>query len=682
MSKAKRNTNSAANTNANSLIPTMRQPQVQTLGSWSGIDTISADCGVMLNYLRIQNNVYVDPKKMLTVRDEGYVLCTPPSGIEFTGVYKQYKEYIFFAFSDHSIRIYNTDTGQYATCYTGDVPVSSINTYQQSVFAFGDDGHIIRGNLNEMQTKMERKIPLPNPTNAPILTPRGNLAIGNVVKTTICYVYCNDIGTTLASDASVGLYSIAPQEWNSSQFLNISGQNIPTGVTGVDIYAALNDNISYMLIGHVNCSDTQNSWSYDWLGALTDISIWTTSSISLPSENTTGGVNARYCQIYDGRIYFYGSPQTPYRLYIGGNAGNELSIARGVGGSFVDIEPGNNYIITNVLKFKTYNGATIVSVLTHNPNNLGNRYNLIETRMQVSNEVSANAYQAERVDNVTGCNSYYGSDTFADGLYATNKYGLTLTTMAMESQNQLRTTYVSEIIKNIWRDTIGNQQNNIRLVENKDMVYLAFANDEATLDNFIFVYDINLHAWYTFTLTIDDKILHIDKYQTENNKDGIIIIYKHSAYIIPTMMYKRPKTASECTVTTFIESAELSDTIPQGNTNYVHQIVLNFDYFVGEVLVEIIGTDHYGRNVHIKKTIQKDSHISNLQEYIVVGYYLTNYKLRMTGIADYCLANAQVKIYPTYSKNVGIYRGYDEYRNPANTSIVQNYYNLLDVLTP
>ena len=220
------------------------------------------------------------------------------------------------------------------------------------------------------------------------------------------------------------------------------------------------------------------------------------SSLKIPKDNTTRGPDATYMDQYDGRLYFYGG-STPYRLYIGGNPGNELSVALGLGGAFVDIEEGSGQEIRKVLKFKGYNGASLVTVLTYHPNTTKSaRYDLVENNITVTNEYAATGYQAERVEGAIGCSSFYGADTFLDGLYAINRYGLTITTKVMENQNNIQARYVSDPIKPLFTSMLGTSVEQSRLLCIGDSIYTMLAsptsgvaNGEQRLENYLFVYD-------------------------------------------------------------------------------------------------------------------------------------------------------------------------------------------------
>ena len=107
----------------------------------------------------------------------------------------------------------------------------------------------------------------------------------------------------------------------------------------------------------------------------------------------------------DGQLYFWGGAPE-YRIWIGGNPGNRFSVSTGTGGGFVDCEPGVGTVVTNVLKFKTQQGASIVTALCDSANSQReHRFNLVETNISLSNEQSAKAWQAEKVAGTVGCNA-------------------------------------------------------------------------------------------------------------------------------------------------------------------------------------------------------------------------------------------------------------------------------------
>ena len=361
---------------------------------------------------------------------------------------------------------------------------------------------------------------VPDPTAPPVLRAIGmksntsSANVGNTIMTTrvqIYYSYVNQYGSTLTSNGAVIYTEYNPVTWSSAMYLQIKG-NAPTNkdITGVDLYCTLDENSDAIFIGHIDIEANQTEWTYNWLGAMSDISQWTNAQLIKPTENNTKGVTARHFSVHDSRLYFWGDPERPYRLWIGGNPGAELSVARGLGGAFVDIEPGSGIEIHGTEKWKTTAGANIITMLCGNPNtNRVKRFNLVETSITVTNEISSKGYMYEEVSNVVGCNSRWGHGVFADGLYTVSRYGLLLTTMAMEYNAQMRNTDVSSVIQPIFTDRLGERLNDARLVHIDGIIYIIlseeknhvslYGDEPQTLDRVILCYDIDAKAWYTFT---------------------------------------------------------------------------------------------------------------------------------------------------------------------------------------
>jgi hypothetical protein len=247
--------------------------------------------------------------------------------------------------------------------------------------------------------------------------------------------------------------------------------------TGIDLYARTDENINFVFIGHLDTGTPAaggKAWTYKWYGSMTDITQWATSQLIKPTENTTEGPNATHFTCHDSRLYYWGIPNKPYRLYIGGNPGSEFSIARGLGGAWVDIEPGSGYDIKGTAKWKTVSGANIVTIMCGNQNTTKvKRFNLVETNLTLTNEISYKCYMYEAVSNVVGCNSRWGYGVYTDGLYSLSRYGLMLTTMAMEYNSQMRNQKVSDTIDPIFTERIGKRLRDGRLVCINDIIVIV-----------------------------------------------------------------------------------------------------------------------------------------------------------------------------------------------------------------
>lgn len=671
---------------------TSSEPRVTSLRQWAGLNVNEKAPGwnplesafaepnqvdLQDNFLMVQNNCLCTVSKSIETRDDDVLVAAAPEGVEFTGVACLQKNRLICAFSDGSIRshILGSDVGEWTEVPVTDpdgasraeVSWTEIGYYADTLICFSDDAECFIGALGTLETEGVRSYPLiSEPATAPVLTNKGTLAEGEVSRIQVRYVYTNVFGSTMSSPTAVAYVNASPVEWSAVQYMQVSGE-APTGqyITGVDVYFTMDDSTEFAFAGHVTLEDG-GPWTYNWLGALADTSQWTNVSLEIPTENTTKGVNARYMTHIDGRLYFWGG-DLEYRLYIGGNPGNELSVARGVGGAFVDIEPGTGTSVECVLKHKTYSASSIITILCGNPNTEQiKRFNLLETNVTVTNELTSKGYMTEEVSNVVGCNSRWGAGVFEDGLYAVNRYGLALTTHAMEYNNQLRVGWVSDQIKPIFTDRLGKRLNNARLVYVDGIVHLVLGEEESdALDPVIFCYDIGAKAWWTYTYGTDEKILHVMAIDSQEFEEGCGVITPTRFALIPTTGPKldTPPNFGDC----YLETGELSVRLPPNESLYLAQIELDWDYFVGEVEVTIDGVDYYGRRFQTTKTVSHDTMVLNLQTWIRVDMLVRTYHLKIKGPGRFRLFQILQKTYSQSSK-INLVYGFD-----ARTEVRNHY---------
>ena len=687
------------------------EPRITSLRQWAGININEASPGwnpiaspfsdgqadLMDNFLMVQNNCSLSLTKGIETRDDDELVATAPKGIQFTGVACLQKNNLICAFSDGSLRVHKL--GDDPSSWT-QIPVvdhdgsstskvwTEIAYYASKLICFSDESECFVGDLATLTSQGVRSYRLvPEPTAAPTLTNRGSLTDGAVSRIQVCYVYTNIFGSTMGSPISTKTVSASPVEWSAAQYIEVSG-TAPAGydITGVDIYFTMDDNTEFAFAGHVNLNDG-GTWRYAWLGALADTSQWTNVSLEIPTENTTKGVNAKYMTHIDGRLYFWGG-DLEYRLYIGGNPGNELSVARGVGGAFVDIEPGTGITISNVLKHKTYSASSIVTIMCGNPNTgQVKRFNLLETNVSVTNEMSSKGYMTEEVSNVVGCNSRWGCGVFDDGLYAVSRYGLALTTHAMEYNNQLRVSYVSDQLKPIFTDRLGNRLNNARLVYIDGIIYLVMAEVDGTgLDNVILCYDISAKAWWTYTYDTSLRILHIMSIDSQDHCEGLGVITPDKIDMIPCTMPQEDTKPNFGGV--LLMTGELSARQPPNESIWLEQLEFDFDYFIGDLTIDVTGTDYYGREFHVKRTMNYDKLQENHQEWVRVGMIVRTYRIRMSGPARFRMFQILQKTY-SQSAKIGLVYGLDTWaqvKGPHGTGLdrheINDYNNLRDVIIP
>ena len=512
----------------------------------------------------------------------------------------------------------------------------------------------------------------------------------------VYYSYVNQFGSTKSSNGATIYTEVNPVTWSSAKYLQVTGK-APTDkeITGVDLYCTLDENSDAIFIGHVDLEYTikddgtwkyngGGNWTYNWLGAMSDLSQWTNAQLTKPTENNTKGVRAKHFNIHDSRMYFWGDPEHPYRLYIGGNPGAELSVARGLGGAFVDIEPGSGIEIHGTQKWKTTAGANIITMLCGNPNtNRVKRFNLVETSITVTNEISSKGYMYEEVSNVVGCNSRWGHGVFADGLYTVSRYGLMVTTMAMEYNSQMRSQDVSSVIQPIFTERLGERLTDARMVYIDGIIYIIlsetshreslYGDKPQPLDRVIICYDVETKAWYTFTHghegNDDDLLLHAMPIDSEQYDEGLGIISENAVTLYPT-------TGIQDTVSPnfdiLIETGELSARTPIQGFSYLCQLELRFDYLVGEARVLVEGVDYYGRDFKVIKRINRpqygknpdgsfgpdDAEMRSHTEWIRIDKHVESYRIQIKGKARCRLTHINAKVYQD-SARIGLPYGFD-----------------------
>lgn len=435
-------------------------------------------------------------------------------------------------------------------------------------------------------------------------------------------------------------------------------------VTGIDIYMSVGDNTNTAFLAHAEVAN-DGTWSIpQWLGAYNDTSDWSDYNSMAPETNTSGGIDACFSTQIDGRNYFWGSPTSPERLYIGGNAPNELCIARGLGGAYIDIEPGIGTVIKAVHKFKTQSGSSIVTILCANKNTgRTKRYNLIETNITITSALSEQSFMVEEVSNVIGCNSFWGSGVWLDGMYTLGRYGLTVTTQQMEYSSQLRSVLVSNPIAPIFTDRLGEQLENARVICIGNVLYLVLAEGEGKLDQIIFCYDTDTKAWWTYSVPLPEgeNILHIFSIDFHKYVEGIGIITPSRILIIPTAGYCEDEDLyriNDNTYSVYMETGEIGATVPPQSLVHLTQIEFKFDYLIGFLDIEFDAIDYFGRHAHVHKTINSSRVRNNITDWMRIDYQLFSFNLRIKGNAHFKLTSIFLKEYNN-SRKINLIEGFD-----------------------
>jgi hypothetical protein len=455
-------------------------------------------------------------------------------------------------------------------------------------------------------------------------------------------------------------------EWHAGCYLYVKG-NKPagqSGITSVELYYMTDNAMTLLFLDKISVRPDQREWHYNWMGYIDATSMWAVGNLIAPTENYTKGVHAsRVCDI-DGRLYFWGDSEQPQRLYIGGNPGNLLSVSPGTGGGFVDVEPGTGQDVRHVCKYKTQSGNSIVTMLCDSPNtHKEQRFNLVENTISLSNEQSMRSWQAEQVAGAVGCKSYDGAVVCQDGLYSISRYGLALTTMTMEYNSQIRTSYVSDPIKPVFTDAVDRDTrlSNAMLLECDGIIYMALGTDseqEGRLDKVIFCYDIDLKAWWTYTLDVQEPILNMFHLDWQGQREGIGIVTPNRILMLPTTVGDDWGTVPDHGFK--METAQLSTQMPQQGWQWLSQLEFRFDYLVGDMDIRIRAVDIFGRKVDIAKHVSTDG--AELYDYAVrmrVDQRIMSYVITFQGTARFRMTHFIARVY-TLSAKIGQVWGFDD----------------------
>lgn len=668
---------------------------------------------LQMNFMFLQNNVSVCSNKTLEARNN-IVQIFGNDENDYTGVAFLYGPTLFLAKSDGSIEWTSIDPSigwdGSSSDSNGDVDVvfpehigdqhvdwTSFYVYDNKFIASGrwlDDGRERSSFfINEVdgadydwhiygnELYLHEQISSPTTSLSGHATAKGDLSISDSYsndhpfRVEIAYSYVTLLGPTKISPIYTFYANHPVSEWHAGRYLHIDNSETVDNdeITAIELYYSTGNAMDMLFMGRTDAIDeTTHKWSFDWFGYVDATSMWAVANLIAPTSNYSGGPETDHMCCIDGRMYFWGNDRYPERLYIGGNPGNLLSVSSSTGGGFVDIEPGTGKTIHNVLKYKTQSGSSIVTMLCSSPNTTQDqRYNLVEDTVSLSNEQSMRSWTAEQVAGAVGCMSDNGAIVCEDGLYTVNRYGLALTTMTMEYNSQIRTNYVSEVIKQAFVNENGYSWESMlehsSIIEVDGVIYMALgkhSDDPNELDNVLFCYDIDLKAWWTYTIDVDEPILSLFNFDWKNGPEGIGIITTGHVYLLPTKGMPYDYTSDDETGTKdhprfLIESGQISTQMPQQGWQYLSQLEFHFDYFVGEMIIHVRAIDMFGRKLDIVKNVSESDTVYNDMVHMRIDQRLMSYVITMEGSAHFRMTHFIARVY-TMSNKIGQVWGFDD----------------------
>lgn len=242
-----------------------------------------------------------------------------------------------------------------------------------------------------------------------------------------------------------------------------------------------------------------------------------------------------------------------------------------------------------------------------------------------------------------------------------------VTTMAMESNNQLRNISVSSNIKPLFSDRMANRLANAHMIYIDDIIYIIMGDEEKdSLDRVILCYDIDLKSWYTYTYDLDEEILSMLNIDSEIHWEGIGIITADHVSMIPTTGEQAPDipkidgTDAKNAFEIAIETGELTIQEPPQATTYVSQLEFRFDYYIGDLTILVEGVDYYGRYRTIRKEVSESDMKRNYAVWMHIDELIEQYKVTIRGKARFRMTHFMSKTY-IQSKKINQVYGFDDH---------------------
>lgn len=704
--------------------PSRSEPKVQLFSKFNGCDfrlspndfhtsfdpSAQEQTDLMPMFMAIQNNASVAAMGGIETRQSLETLFDAPAGKLFTGVATLINNRLYAACDDGSVHhgvLPTSGTGLIGA--TVEIDDQDESTTQDNTWTFlgrADDKlvgltagkQLWTGEVGLHKLSNAKVVPDPPALSIGDLVAKGSLAISDGLteacpfRISIGYTRLNQYGPTLPSPMYTFYASKPTSEWSTAAYVQVNGTSETHAapdtyqIRGIELYYTEGEYRDPAFLARINLSKDNGSpkeWTYNWTGYLYDTSMWTIANLIAPEKNYTAGVPATNMASHDGQLYFWGG-EPKHRIWVGGNPGNRFSISTGTGGGFVDVEPGTGTEVSSILKFKTTQGAAIVTALCDNPNSHAeNRFNLVENNITISDEQSAKGWQAEKIAGTVGCKSPKGAVVAGDGLYAVSRYGLALTTITMEYSSQLKVEYVSDPIEPIFLSLFGTQLEHAVLFSVNDILYLAFGRADGAIDNVIFCYDIKLKAWWTYTLDTDAPILSMINIDSHDNREGIGVITESAVFLLPTT---RPDARGLIPLhDVLIESAELSTMVPLQAMHHLSQMEFRFDYFIGDVEIIVTMIDQFGRNIETRRRVSHDTIQFGLAEHIRIDAVVESYKITVTGKARMRLTHFLARTYPK-SNRIGMAYGFNSEQSHSSRGSVRrtfsSYNDLKNAIIP
>ena len=290
----------------------------------------------------------------------------------------------------------------------------------------------------------------------------------------------------------------------TTKYMTITRNNTaPDGANSWNLYICLS-------------SQTGTPTADDMLLLASDLDLSTTTYIDdgslspqnvlAPSENTTQGAKVKYGIEEQGLAIFWGDPDNPYRVYIGGIDKYALQFSTETGGYISELHKGTNYYPLMVTGFRTGQGLPAITVLFGNTQGISKQSTLTQQTVTVGDSSQAYWTETEQNYGAPSVASPYGLINYNGILFFVSYNGIMTIKTSENVQNVLNTTKIDKSIPNTFGSIRSDQFDKIVACAWDNKVYFTVPSRGYEFNNQILVYDMtnaDNPIWYVWDIQAD-----------------------------------------------------------------------------------------------------------------------------------------------------------------------------------
>jgi len=288
------------------------------------------------------------------------------------------------------------------------------------------------------------------------------------------------------------------------KYMTVTRNNeAPEGSQGWNLYICLS-------------SQTGTPTATDMLLLASDLDIATTTyiddgsispqNILAPTENTTKGAKVKYGIEQQGIVIFWGDPDNPYRVYIGGIGKYSLQFSPTTGGYVSELHKGTNYYPLMVTGFRTGQGLPAITVLFGNTQGISKQSTLTQQTVTVGDSSQSYWTESEQNYGAPSVASPYGLVNYNGTLFFVSYNGIMTIKTNQNALNVLNTSKIDKAIPNTLGSIRSDQFEKIVATAWDSKVYFTAPTRGYTFNNQIMVYDQSNEdkpIWYVWDIQAD-----------------------------------------------------------------------------------------------------------------------------------------------------------------------------------